>query len=112
MPALVNMIVGSSAGTTGELGRTACPLRSKYSVNFWRISDAFMSQIYARMLGLRAVVVRVHRARGSLGGARFGAYPLTRCEPRRCNRMAPCRRVSCYAGGRLRGLPPNSPTQI
>src|SRR5665213_2645763 len=40
IPAFVNRSVGSSAGTSDELGRTTCALRSKYARNRRRISDA------------------------------------------------------------------------
>src|SRR5262245_46021672 len=42
IPALVNSSVGSSPGTTGELGTTWWPLDSKNDRNVARISAAFM----------------------------------------------------------------------
>src|SRR5437867_2467752 len=44
IPALVNSSVGSSSGTTGELGTNVCPCRCrKKSMNCWRISRDVIS---------------------------------------------------------------------
>src|SRR5688500_7958534 len=104
------MSVGSSPGTIDELARMACPLRAKNSVKRVRTSDAFMSQIYARMLGLRAVVGSSASCGGSWEEPAPAPYPLTRCEP--VSPLACARGVP--DGLLLRGraparTPPNSP---
>src|SRR5438874_3295081 len=46
IPALVNSSVGSSCGTTGELGTNVCPCFStKKSMNCWRISWDVMGAV-------------------------------------------------------------------
>src|SRR5258707_10335182 len=45
MPALVNSSVGSSCGTSGELGTMRCPLRSKYLRKDARISFDVIGRI-------------------------------------------------------------------
>jgi hypothetical protein len=42
IPAFVKSNVGSSAGTSEELGRTACPRARKYSRKWLRISAVVM----------------------------------------------------------------------
>src|SRR5690242_18775588 len=61
MPAFVNSNVGSSAGTSDELGRTAWPLRSKYARKRDRISEACIGAIYRRSGTLGSSVVGLWR---------------------------------------------------
>src|SRR4051794_23164700 len=56
IPALVNSNVGSSCGTTGELGTNVCPCFStKKSMNCWRISaevnELMSPALFAKRLG-------------------------------------------------------------
>ena len=51
IPALVNSSVGSSAGTSGELGTILWPFFSKYLRNDERISFAVIVSFYKTRLG-------------------------------------------------------------
>ena len=70
MPALVNSSVGSSPGTSDELGRTAWPLRAKYWRKRDRISEASILGIYRSFRRLRRATTRRRLSRSDDSQAR------------------------------------------
>src|SRR5262245_44323307 len=89
MPALVKSSVGSSCGTSDELGTMRCPFCSKYLRNDARISLEVIRDLSYQLSAVRCQPAAVRR--------KLHIVPSTALSYRRGGRSTPPTRATCIA---------------